>query len=67
MLAGRDASGDLNEEAFWSVARLALPTRIELNTAEAEGGYEQQIEIVLRDLLDELKKNSPATSVSLSH
>lgn len=67
MLAARAQSGKLTDEDFWNVAKLALPTRIELNTAESEGGYEQQIETVLRELWDELKKNSPASSVTLSH
>ena len=66
MLEGQDAAA-LDETSFWKAAKLALPTRIELNTAEFEGGYDQQVETILRELWDELKKNSPATSVSLSH
>lgn len=58
---------ELGEEAFWKVVRLALPTRIELNTAEFEGNYDQQVETILRDLWDELKKNSPVSSPTLSH
>ena len=67
MLKTRAASGALTDDDFWTVAKLALPTRIELNTAEFEGGYEAQIETILRELWDELKKNSPKTSLSLSH
>jgi gas vesicle protein GvpN len=61
------ARGVLGEEAFWTCVRLALPTRIELNTAEFEGGYDRQIEAILRELLDELKKNPSTTSATLSH
>jgi MoxR-like ATPase len=67
MLAGRAASQKLAEEDFWQVLKLALPTRIELNTAEFDGGYERQIDIILNELRDELKKNSPMTSLSISH
>lgn len=57
MLATRKPEG-LSEDLFWQVAKLALPTRIELNSAELDGGYEQQVEAILRQLWDELKKNS---------
>lgn len=67
MLGARAISEEITPDDFWSVAKLALPTRIELNTAETEGSYEQQVETILRELWDELKKNSPASSVSLSH
>lgn len=67
MLKARATGTTLTDEDFWVVAKLALPTRIELNTAEFEGGYDAQIETILRELWDELKKNSPITSVSLSH
>ncbi len=66
MLEGQDTS-TIDENAFWKAAMLALPTRIELNTAEFEGGYDQQVETILRELWDGLKKNSPTTSVTLSH
>ena len=66
MLKQHPASG-LDENAFWNAVKLALPTRIELNTAEFEGGYDQQIETILREMWDELKKNSPISSLSLSH
>lgn len=67
MLSNRARVADLVDDDFWNAAKLALPTRIELNTAELEGGYEQQIEAILRDLWDELKKNSQTSSMSLSH
>lgn len=68
MLAGRAAvSKSIGEEDFWQVVKLALPTRIELNTAEFEGSYEQQIEKLLHEIWEELKKNSPRTSLSISH
>lgn len=66
MLSGQSLA-ELDENVFWKVVKLALPTRIELNTAEFEGGYDQQVETILRELWDELKKNSPASSLSLSH
>lgn len=64
ILAAKD---DLTEEDFWNAAKLALPTRIELNTGEFEGSYEAQIETILRELWDELKKNSSRTRAVLSH
>jgi MoxR-like ATPase len=67
MLETRAAEGAIEEGDFWNAVKLALPTRVELNTAEFEGGYEHQIETILRDLWDELKKNSPVSSVTLSH
>lgn len=51
---------DNNEQAeavFWSAAKLALPTRIEINTGEIEGHYEKQIELILKELFEQLKKN----------
>lgn len=66
MLAGQDTSS-ITEENFWRAAKLAMPTRIELNTAEFEGGYEEQIQSILKELWDDLKKNSPKSSLSLSH
>jgi MoxR-like ATPase len=67
MLAARSSQG-LTEDDFWNAAKLALPTRIELITAEFEGGYEKQVEAILRDLWDELKKNSSITATqTLSH
>jgi len=56
MLAAKASEGALDESQFWAVAKLALPTRIELNSAENEGMYEQQIEALLRELWEELKK-----------
>lgn len=68
MLASRAQSVKLSEQEFWAVVRLALPTRIELNSAETESGsFEQQIEAILREIWDDLKKNSPRSSQSLSH
>ncbi|MEW6056036.1 MAG: MoxR family ATPase [Bdellovibrionota bacterium] len=67
MLEKRDEEHELSESDFWEVAKLALPTRIELNTIESEGGYEHQVESLLRELWDELKKNSPKSSLTLSH
>ncbi|MBI3557356.1 MAG: MoxR family ATPase [Deltaproteobacteria bacterium] len=66
ILEGR-AADELDENAFWSAAKLALPTRIELNTAEFDGGFDQQVQTILRELWDELKKNSPMSSATLSH
>lgn len=58
---------ELGEDAFWRAVRLALPTRIELNTAEFEGGYDKQIESILRELWEELKKKPPVNSVTHAH
>ena len=52
---------------FWDAAKLALPTRIEMNAAELDGNYEQQVEGVLRELLDEIKKKPQVGSMNLSH
>lgn len=58
MLGRRAASGtELGERDFWDAVRLALPTRIELNSAETEGDYEHQVQAVLSELWDEVKKN----------
>lgn len=67
MLKARACTAELTEEDFWNVAKLALPTRIELNTADLEGGYEAQVEAVLLELWDELKKKSQVNSPTLSH
>lgn len=58
---------ELGENDFWEAAKLAFPTRIELNIGELDGGYEQQIEVVLGELWDELKKKSPVNFQTLSH
>lgn len=52
------SSGTIDEGGFREAARLALPTRIELNAGELDGAYEQQVGFVLRELWEQLKKNS---------
>ena len=49
---------EMSESNFWAAAKLALPTRIELNSGEIDGNYEQQIDTILLDLKELLKKNS---------
>ncbi|MBI2606816.1 MAG: MoxR family ATPase [Deltaproteobacteria bacterium] len=61
ILAAKLRTGDkgmIDEGDFREAARLALPTRIELNTGELDGTYDQQVEFVLKELWEQLKKNS---------
>ncbi|MGE4232196.1 MAG: AAA family ATPase [Bacteriovoracia bacterium] len=51
-----EAGKQLSEELFWDICKIAIPTRIEL--AEAEGNYEAQMEYLLKEMSEELKKNS---------
>ena len=51
-------SATVGENDFRAAVLAALPTRIELMSAELEGGLEQQIALVVQELLDEVKKNS---------
>ncbi len=48
----------ITENDFHEAARLALTTRIELVTGELDGSFEQQIETILNELADTVKKNS---------
>jgi len=53
LLEQRHASfaGELTEEDFWQAARLALPTRIELQAGQvAEGAYAMQVESAIQAL-----------------
>ena len=47
---------NVNEQDFIEAAKLALPTRIELFTADAEGGLQQQIGTLVQELWNEVKK-----------
>lgn len=60
-------SESANEESFWNAVRLALPTRIELHSGETEGSFEQQIELIIRELFDDLKKKPQSHQQTLSH
>ncbi len=49
--------GMINELDFAEAAKLALTTRIELNTGELDGTFDQQIQAILNELTDSVKKN----------
>lgn len=65
MLEARSSS-EVSEAEFWEAVRLALPTRIELQSADLESGFDQQVEIVLRELWEDLKKKSPKESCNIA-
>lgn len=60
----QDLGNEISESDFWDAAKLALPTRIELVSGEIDGNYDAQIEAVLRELFEELKKKSQATQTT---
>lgn len=56
ILAARRRGGPLADEDLMRAARLALPTRIEIESGEAKTGFSRQIEEILQDLISRSKK-----------
>lgn len=68
ILTGLAIGRDANDEDFWQAVKLALPTRIELNVSDDQKSFETETENVLRELFEELKKNSnPQQLTTLTH
>ena len=58
VLRGLVGTRSITTEDLWSAIKVAFPTRIELSASENQKEFEVECDTVLRELFEELKKNS---------
>lgn len=67
ILEAKSREKQLDETDFWNAVKLAIPTRIEFNHMDIEGGLDKQVELILQEIWNDLKKKSTTVSYDTPH